>query len=191
MCVRACTLAASSIFAAWHLHRRRLPPDESRELAMGRRPPGFSQGTNCGGEGQGRGSLLIVCGHVRSRSTAKWECQEVGIIADFILKGAYKIKKKPLHQHLWPQTRPPTPTTNPTYPSPPMKMMFYDPSSSLTEGLLMSFQQGGGLGGRKEVWSDGGGGGVAVVVVVEGGVGGCCARCTHAHSDQLPLCCGE
>lgn len=57
-----------------------------------------------------------------------------------------------------------------------MKMMFYDPSSSLTDGLLMSFQQGGGWVDEEEEWG--------WMVVVEG----CCTRCTHAHSDQLPLC---
>lgn len=48
-----------------------------------------------------------------------------------------------------------------------METMLYDPSSSLTAGLLMSFQQGGGLGRRRGSagwgWGGygGGGGGVA------------------------------
>lgn len=59
-----------------------------------------------------------------------------------------------------------------------MKMKFYDPSSSLTAGLLMSFQQGGGLGRWWRAW-------------LECGWVSYCTRCTHAHSSQLPLCYGE
>lgn len=76
-----------------------------------------------------RGSLVIVCGHVRRQSRVGGECQGVGIIADSIFKG---IKTS-------------APASLALTPPPPlMKMKFYDPSSSLTAGLLMSFQQGGG-----------------------------------------------
>lgn len=103
----------------------------------------------------GGSSVVIVCGHVSEQSKVDGECQGVGIIADSVLRA-----KKPLCTSIS--------GLNSTLP-PLMKMKFYDPSSSLTAGLLMSFQQGGG-------WVD---------VGLDGGY---CTRCTHTHSYQLPLC---
>lgn len=118
--VRACERASLRVlyFAAAHLHRRRsLPPPRRVPRAHDGTPATgvFSGYKLCRG-GEARGSLLIVCGHVRSRSAARWECQGVGIIADSILRGLEN--KKPLHQHLWPQTRPPTSPPPPTQPTP-------------------------------------------------------------------------
>lgn len=80
---------------------------------------------------EGDASLwLSFVGMLGGKNRVGGEYQRVGIIADSILS-ALKKKKKPLHQHLWP---------HPLL----MKMKFYDPSSSLTAGLLMSLQQGGG-----------------------------------------------
>lgn len=92
--------------------------------------------------------MVIVCGHVRRQSRVGGECQGVGIIADSIFKG---IKTS-------------APATPALTPPPLMKMKFYDPSSSLTAGLLMSFQQGGGWVVEEEEWGwmvDGEGGVIA------------------------------
>lgn len=78
--------------------------------------------------GGGHLALVIVWGHVGRPIRVGEEYQRVRIIADSILSA---LKKKPLLQHLWPHLL-------------LMKMKFYDPSSSLTAGLLMSLQQGGG-----------------------------------------------